>query len=201
MSRIGVLISGRGSNLQALIDAQNIGELKGEIVVVISNKSSAYGLERASKVGITTRCITKKDFPDRAEYDREVIKVLKENNVDLIILAGYMRILTELFISEFENLIINIHPSLLPSFRGVKAQEQAIEFGAKISGCTTHFVTLEMDAGPIILQQAVNVLESDTSETLASRILIEEHKLLVKSVRLFCEGKLTVNGKKIHVKK
>ncbi|MHA1637415.1 MAG: phosphoribosylglycinamide formyltransferase, partial [Candidatus Thorarchaeota archaeon] len=153
------------------------------------------------KAGITTRCITKKEFPDRTEYDREVITVLKENDVDLIVLAGYMRILTEDFVSEYENRIINIHPSLLPSFRGVNAQEQAVEYGVTISGCTTHFVTHEMDAGPVILQQAVNVLESDTRETLASRILIEEHKLLVRSVRLFCEGKLTVKGRKVHVKK
>ncbi|MHA1929212.1 MAG: phosphoribosylglycinamide formyltransferase [Candidatus Thorarchaeota archaeon] len=201
MSRIGILVSGRGSNLQALIDAQIRDELKGEIVVVISNKSNAYGLERADKAGITTRCITKKEFPDRTEYDREVITVLKENDVDLIVLAGYMRILTEDFVSEYENRIINIHPSLLPSFRGVNAQEQAVEYGVTISGCTTHFVTHEMDAGPVILQQAVNVLESDTRETLASRILIEEHKLLVRSVRLFCEGKLTVKGRKVHVKK
>ncbi len=201
MRRIGVLISGRGSNLQALIHAQNRNELKGEIVVVISNKSSAYGLERAAKARIKIRCITKKKFPDRAEYDREVIETLKENNVDLVVLAGYMRILTDTFVSVYENRIINIHPSLLPSFRGVNAQEQAIEAGVKITGCTTHFVTHDMDAGPIILQQAVVILDSDTSETLADRILVEEHLLLVKSVRLFCEDKLTVNGRKVHVKK
>ncbi len=199
MKRIGVLISGRGTNLQALIDAEQRGELAGKIVVVISNKSDALGLERAKKAGIRTEVVTKKDYPEREDHDRRVAQILQEHDVDLVVLAGYMRILTHVLVDKYKNRIINIHPALLPAFKGVEAQKQAIEYGVKISGCTTHFVDLEMDAGPIILQTAVPVLDNDTPETLAERILPEEHKILVKSVNLFCEDRLKIEGRRVIV--
>ncbi len=197
MSRVGVLISGRGTNLQALIDAQEQGTLGGKLVVVISNKRSAKGLQRAERAGIKTEIVTKKEYPIREDFDRQLIKILRDYEVDLIVLAGFMRILTLTFISEFENRIINVHPSLLPAFKGVNAQWQAVDFGVRVSGCTTHFVTLEMDSGPIICQKAVPVLPDDDGESLSMRILNEEHMILVESVRLFCEGKLKVEGQKV----
>jgi len=200
MTRIGVLISGRGTNLQALIDAQNRKDLCGEIVLVISSKSKALGIERARKAGIQVEIITKKMYPSRSDFDRQLIMILKQAQVDLIVLAGYMRILTRQFINEFHSRIINVHPSLLPAFKGVKSQWQAIEFGVRVSGCSTHFVTCEMDAGPIILQKAVPVLFSDTGQSLADRILPEEHRLLVKSVSLFCEGKLSIKDDRVIIK-
>jgi phosphoribosylglycinamide formyltransferase-1 len=197
MRRIGVLVSGRGTNLQALLDAESRGELGGQIVVVISNKSKALALERARKLGITTIIITKIEFPDRDEFDEQIAEVLRCYRVDLVVLAGYMRIFTDQFINEFQSRIINVHPSLLPAFKGVKAQWQAVESGVKVSGCSTHFVIPEMDSGPIILQKAVPVFPEDTGETLAERILPEEHRILVKSVRLFCEDKLTIKNQRV----
>ncbi|TFG10262.1 phosphoribosylglycinamide formyltransferase [Candidatus Thorarchaeota archaeon] len=200
MKRIGVLISGRGTNLQALIDAQQRNEFDGEIAVVISNKSKAKGLQRAESAGIKTEIVTKIDYPDRKDHDRAVIGILKENEVDLVVLAGYMRILTPLFCDEFRHRMINVHPSLLPAFKGVKAQWQAVEYGVKVSGCTTHFVEPDMDAGPIILQTPVEVRQNDTGESLADRILPEEHRILVKSVKLFCEGRLLMDGRRVRIK-
>jgi phosphoribosylglycinamide formyltransferase-1 len=192
MKRIGVLISGRGTNLQAMIDAERSGELGGTIVIVISNKTNAIGVKRAQRAGIQVQIVTKKTYPDRGDFDRKIIETLRRFEVDLVVLAGYMRMFTKEFIDEFSSRIINVHPSLLPSFRGVRAQWQAIKYGVRVSGCSTHFVTFEMDEGPIILQKAVPVLPDDTGETLAQRILVEEHKILVKSVRLYCEEKLSV---------
>ncbi|MDH4214576.1 MAG: phosphoribosylglycinamide formyltransferase [Candidatus Thorarchaeota archaeon] len=200
MTLIGVLISGRGTNLQALIDAQNRQELRGKIVVVISNKSKALGIERARKAGIPVEIITKKMYPVRSDFDKQLVKILKQARVDLIVLAGFMRILTQYFINEFHSKIINVHPSLLPAFKGVRSQWQAIEHGVKVSGCSTHFVTDNMDDGPIILQKAMPVLPDDTGQTLAERLLPEEHRLLVKSVNLFCEGKLSIEGKRVIIK-
>ncbi len=200
MIRIGVLISGRGSNLQTLIDAQSRSDFAGEIVVVISNKSKAQGLERAKKAGIKTEIVTKTRYPTREDFDRKTIEILIENNIDLVVLAGYMRMLTKAFFDVFQDRIINVHPSLLPSFRGVNAQWQAVDYGVRFSGCTTHFVTLEMDAGPIIKQTVVPVKPDDTGESLAMRILPEEHMILVESVRLFCEDKLEIIGRKVIIK-
>jgi len=200
MSRVGVLISGRGSNLQALIDAEAREEIGGEIVVVISNKSEAIGLQRAEKAGIQTHVVTKREYSVREEHDLRVVEILKKNSVDLVVLAGYMRVLTNVFVTEFENRIINVHPSLLPAFKGVKAQWQAVKHGARNTGCTTHFVNLEMDDGPIILQKVVPIKPYDTGDTLADRILPEEHRILVESVRLFCEGKLQVEGRKVLIR-
>lgn len=200
MRRIGVLVSGRGSNLQALLDAESRGELGGQVVVVISNKSKTLALERARKVGIQTIVVTKSEFPVRQAFDEQVAEVLRCYKVDLIVLAGYMRMFTRQFIDEFQGRIINVHPSLLPSFKGVKAQWQAIEYGVKVTGCSTHFVTFEMDAGPIIMQKSVPVLPDDIGETLSSRILPEEHRILVKSVRLFCENKLRIIGNRVEIR-
>lgn len=200
MKRIGVLISGRGTNLQALIDAQSRSELGGEIVLVVSNKTKALGIKRALRAGIQTHVITKTQFPDRMDFDRQLVEVFVTANIDLIVLAGYMRMLTEDFIDSFKSRIINVHPSLLPAFKGIKAQWQAIEHGVRVSGCSTHFVTPDMDSGPIILQKAVPVLNGDTGETLALRILPEEHRILVESVRLFCKDKLLVENGRVTIK-
>jgi phosphoribosylglycinamide formyltransferase-1 len=197
MKRIGVLISGRGTNLQALIDAQIRNELGGKIVIVLSNKTKALGLKRAVKVGIPTEIVTKKLYPDRVKFDQKVMEVLEQCRTDLIVLAGYMRILGEEFINTYPNKIINVHPSLLPAFKGEKAQWQAVDHGVKIAGCTTHFVTNEMDNGPIILQKSVPVFNEDTGETLARRILPHEHTILVRSVRFFCEDRLRVEDRKV----
>lgn len=196
MSRVGVLISGRGTNLQALIDAEQQDALSGKIVVVISNKTKARGLQRARDAGIPTEIITRGTFPDRTDFDRKLVSLLKQYQVDLVVLAGFMRVLGPHFISSFAGRIINVHPSLLPAFKGVNAQEQAVEYGVKISGCTTHFVNLDTDCGPIILQKAVDVEPGDTGESLAARILVEEHRILVDSVRLFCEGRLRISGRR-----
>ncbi|MFW9954834.1 MAG: phosphoribosylglycinamide formyltransferase [Candidatus Thorarchaeota archaeon] len=200
MSRVGVLVSGRGTNLQALIDACQKGQLGGEIKIVISNKKDALAIERAKRAGIKTEIVTKKEFPTREEHDKRVLEILIENGIDLVILAGYMRILSEVFLSEYENRIINVHPSLLPAFKGTEAQKQAIEYGVRFSGCTTHFVNHDMDGGPIILQRVVPVMENDTAESLADRILAEEHKILVESVRLYLEGRLNVTDRKVVIK-
>ncbi len=200
MKRVGVLISGRGTNLQALIDAQVRGELGGEIVIVLSNKTKALGLKRAQNAGIPTEVVTKNLHSNREEFDKRVIQVLEEYNVDIVVLAGYMRILGDAFIDSFQNRIINVHPSLLPSFKGIKAQWQAVDHGAKIAGCSTHFVTHEMDDGPIILQKSVPVFDDDTGETLANRILPHEHTILVRSVRLLCEDRLRIKDRRVVIK-
>ncbi len=200
MRRIGVLVSGRGTNLQALLDAESCGELGGQIVVVISNKSKALALERARKKGITTIVVTKLEFPDGNEFDEQIAEILRCYEVDLVVLAGYMRMFTDQFINEFQHKIINVHPSLLPAFKGVRAQWQAIDYGVKISGCSTHFVTSEMDSGPIIMQKAVPVFPEDTGDILAERILPEEHRILVKSVRLFCDDKLVIDNHRVIVR-
>ncbi len=200
MKRIGVLISGRGTNLQALIDAQIRGDLSGEIVIVLSNKTKALGLKRARKSNIPTAVVTKKLHTSREDFDKQVMLILNDYKVDLIVLAGYMRILGDEFVEKFQNRIINVHPSLLPAFKGVKAQWQAVEHGVKVSGCSTHFVTKEMDDGPLILQKAVPVFREDTGETLAERILPEEHKILIKSVQLFCQDKLQIEDRRVVIK-
>ncbi len=196
MSRVGVLITGRGTNLQALIEAEQQDRLGGKIVVVISNKTKARGLQRAREAKIPTETVTRVNFPDKAEFDRQLVNLLKQYQVDLVVLAGFMRVLGPYFVSSFAGRVINVHPSLLPAFKGVNAQQQAVEYGVKISGCTTHFVSLDTDCGPIILQRAVDVEPEDTGESLAARILVEEHRILVDTVRLFCEGRLKTSGRR-----
>ena len=195
MLNIGVLVSGGGSNLQAIIDDCENGEIKGNIKVVISNKEDAFGLERARKHNI--RAVFEKN-------EDEVIKILKEENVDLVVLAGYLKIISPKFVSEFENKMMNIHPSLIPSFcgdgfYGEKAHQAVIDYGAKVSGATVHFVNEEADAGPIIMQDTVKVMDDDDAKTLAKRVLEVEHTILPRCVKLFCEGKISVEGRKVKV--
>jgi phosphoribosylglycinamide formyltransferase-1 len=203
--RIGVLISGSGTNLQSLIDNINNGYIKGKIVVVISNRKDAYGLVRAKENGIDSLYINRKEFTNDEEFNREIIKELKERNVELVVLAGYLKILSKEFVSEFKNRIINIHPSLIPSFcgkgfYGEKVHKAVIDYGVKVTGATVHFVDEGADTGPIILQQVVEVNESDTVESIKKKVLEVEHKLLPQAVKLFCEGRLEVKGRKVAIK-
>jgi phosphoribosylglycinamide formyltransferase-1 len=199
--RVGVLASGRGSNLQAIIDAIEARKLDAQIVLVLSNKKDAVALERARKHGLTDVFLDPKPFagqPDSREaYDRAVLDVLRKHDVELVLLAGYMKIVTPVLVKAYENRMMNIHPALLPSFPGLDAQKQALEHGVKISGCTVHFVTEGVDEGPIIIQAAVPVQEGDTPETLAARILVEEHKIYPKAVQLYAEGRLKVDGRRV----
>lgn len=201
--RIGVLASGRGSNLQAIIDAIEAGKLDAKIVLVLSNKKDAAALERARKHGLTDVFLDPKPFagqPDSREaYDRAVLDVLRKHDVELVLLAGYMKIVTSVLVKVYENRMMNIHPSLLPSFPGLDGQKKALEHGVKLSGCTVHFVTEGVDEGPIIIQAAVPILEGDTPEALAARILVEEHKIYPKAVQLYAEGRLNVSGRVVRV--
>jgi phosphoribosylglycinamide formyltransferase-1 len=195
--RIGVLLSGRGSNFEALADSVGGGRLPGaEIAVVVSNREGAPGIERAKARGIAARVIPSKGL-EREVYDRQVVAVLREFNVDLVCLAGYMRLLSPFFVASFPNRILNIHPSLLPSFPGLESQRQALEYGVKFAGCTVHFVDENLDAGPIVRQTAVPVRDDDTEETLSSRILAEEHRIYTEAVRIVLEGKYKIVGRRV----
>lgn len=196
--RLGVLVSGRGTNLQAIIDSINEGKLLAEIVIVISDNPKAMALERAKIANIPTAYVKP---GKKSEFEREIIRILEENKVNLIVLAGFMRILSADFVSRFPLRIINIHPSLLPSFPGLEAQRQALEYGVKITGCTVHFVNEIVDGGPIILQEAVPVYDDDTVESLSARILEKEHKILVEAIRLFGENRLKVVGRRVFIDK
>ncbi|MFV9875667.1 MAG: phosphoribosylglycinamide formyltransferase [Rickettsiales endosymbiont of Dermacentor nuttalli] len=199
--RIAVLISGNGTNLQSLIDACNEANFPAEIVSVISNKSDAYGLERAKVADIRhIICINNRDYASRAEFDQALNVKLKEYKVELVCLAGFMRILSEDFVKSWYNKLINIHPSLLPSFKGLNAQAQALEAGVKITGCTVHFVRSEMDVGPIIMQSPVEVLQDDNLNSLTKRILMHEHKCYKQVVRLIAEDKIFVENEKVIIK-
>ena len=199
--KIGVVVSGRGSNLQSIIDHIAEGKLNVEIAVVVSDHREAFALERAAKAGIPTAVVERKGCKDKAEFEDKIDAALREAGAEVVVLAGFMRILTGHFISRWENKIINIHPALLPSFKGVDAQGQAVDYGVKIAGCTVHFVDEGTDTGPIILQKAVPVFDDDTEETLAARILVEEHKALPEAIRLWADGKLTIKGRKVYVAK
>jgi phosphoribosylglycinamide formyltransferase-1 len=195
--RIGVLLSGRGSNFEALADSVGAGRIPGaEIAVVVSNREGAPGVERANARKIPTRVIPSKGL-EREVYDRQVVAVLREFEVDLVCLAGYMRLLSPFFVAAFPNRILNIHPSLLPSFPGLESQRQALEYGVKFAGCTVHFVDENLDAGPIVLQAAVPVRDDDTEETLSSRILAEEHRIYTEAVRIVLEGKYKIVGRRV----
>jgi phosphoribosylglycinamide formyltransferase-1 len=195
--RLGVLISGRGSNLQAIIDAIASGRLDATIAVVISNVADAGGLERARRAGIETLTVGHRDWPSREDYDRALVGELRKRDVGLVCLAGFMRKFAGPFIEAYPDAILNVHPSLLPSFPGLHPQQQAIEHGVKISGVTVHFVTKELDAGPIILQRAVAVLDDDTEETLAARILVEEHRAYPEAIGLVLAGGWTIQGRRV----
>jgi len=195
--RIGVLLSGRGSNFEALADSVSAGRIpNAEISVVISNKPGAPGLERAAARSIPARAIPSKGL-EREAYDRQVAAVLDEHKVDLICLAGYMRLLSPYFVAAFPNRILNIHPSLLPSFPGLESQRQALEYGVNFAGCTVHFVDENLDAGPIVLQAVVPVKDEDTDATLSERILAEEHRIYSEAVKIVLEGKFKIAGRRV----
>jgi len=195
--RIGVLLSGRGSNFEALADSVAAGRIPGaEIAVVVSNRDGAPGIEKAKERAIAARVIPSKGL-EREAYDRQVVAVLNEHKVDLVCLAGYMRLLSPFFVASFPNRILNIHPSLLPSFPGLESQRQALEYGVKFAGCTVHFVDENLDAGPIVLQATVPVRDEDTEETLASRILAEEHRIYTEAVRIVLDDKYKIVGRRV----
>mgnify|MGYP000909575976 CR=1 FL=1 len=197
MGRLAVLISGRGSNLQALIDAIEIGKLDAKIVLVISDRPGAWGLSRAEKAGIPTKVIPWEGEDGRTAYFEKMVGILHEAQVDLVILAGFMRLLSANLIKAFPHQIINIHPSLLPAFPGLGAQRQALEYGVKVSGCTVHFVDEGLDTGPIIVQRAVPVCDSDTEETLSDRILAQEHEALPEAVALVLNREWQIRGRRV----
>lgn len=200
--KISVLVSGRGTNLQSVIDAVENGEIQNaEIVCVISDKKEAYALKRAEKHGIENIFINPADFSSRQAYDDKLLDVLNAKETDLVLLAGYLRIISDSVIHAYKNRIINIHPSLLPAFKGLNAQQQAIEYGVKFTGCTVHFVEPDLDAGPVILQKIIPVREEDTAESLSERLLAEENKAYREAVQLFVEGRLHVAGRKVLIKK
>ena len=195
--RIGVLLSGRGSNFEALADSVTSGRIpNAEIAIVISNRDGAPGLERAKSRGIAARAIPSKGL-ERETYDRQVVAVLNEHKADLVCLAGYMRLLSPYFVAAFPNRILNIHPSLLPSFPGLESQRQALEYGVKFAGCTVHFVDENLDAGPIVLQSVVPVKDDDTEDTLSARILHEEHRIYSEAVRIVLEGRYKIAGRRV----
>lgn len=195
--RIGVLLSGRGSNFEALAEGVAAGRIpNAEIAIVVSNQPDALGLKKAEARGIPARMIPSKGL-QREAYDRQVAMVLQEYKVDLVCLAGYMRLLSPYFVAAFPQKILNIHPSLLPSFPGLEAQKQALEHGVKFAGCTVHFVDENLDAGPIILQAVVPVLDSDDEHTLSERILKEEHRIYSEAARIVLEGKYKIEGRRV----
>ncbi len=201
--RVAVLASGRGSNLQAIIDAIEARQVQAKIVAVISNKKDAVALERARKHGLKDLFVDPKPFagrPDSREaYDRAILEILQQHEVELVLLAGYMKIVTAVLVNAYADRMMNIHPSLLPSFPGLDVQKKAIDWGCKLAGCTVHFVTEGVDEGPIIIQAAVPILDDDTAETLAARILVQEHKIYPRAVELFAEGRLRVDGRRVVV--
>ncbi|MEE8574933.1 MAG: phosphoribosylglycinamide formyltransferase [Thermodesulfobacteriota bacterium] len=200
MLPIGVLASGGGTNLQSIIDEIEAGTLKAEIKLVLSDKADAYALTRAAKHNIPTLVITKGEYPDRADFDEAAANALKKNGVELVVLAGFMRLLSKSFLEAFPERIINIHPSLLPAFPGLNVQKKALAKGVKFSGCTVHFVDEGLDSGPVINQAVVPVLSSDTVDTLSKRILEREHKLYPEAIRYFAEERVTVNGRQVKIK-
>jgi phosphoribosylglycinamide formyltransferase 1 len=194
--RIAVLISGRGSNLQALIDAVAQQRLDAEITVVVSNRPGAYGLERAAAAGLATLTIDHREYPSRDAFEAVLVRELRARDVSLVCLAGFMRLLGRTFLDAFPDRILNIHPSLLPAFPGVDAQRQALAYGVKVAGATVHFVTGELDGGPIVRQSAIAVHDDDSAETLAARILEEEHRIYPEAVALVLAGGWTIDGRR-----
>lgn len=196
MNRLGILISGRGSNFEAIADSIEHGALDAEIAIVISNNPKAKGLVRAQERGLNAVCVRSRAM-EREAYDRLVVEKLREAKVDLVCLAGFMRLLSSFFVNEYPQRILNIHPSLLPSFPGLEAQLQAIEHGVRYSGCTVHFVDERLDAGPIIAQAAVPVLDGDDEDSLAARILEQEHRTYTEAIRLVLSGKYRIEGRRV----
>lgn len=201
MLNIAVFASGRGTNFQSIIDAVKTGEIKAKIKILISDNQEAGALKRAEREDIENIFINPAHFESKEDYEEELINILEGVNTDLVVLAGYMRILSPFFVSKFKNKIVNIHPSLLPAFKGLEAQKQAVEYGVKYSGCTVHFVDQGMDTGPIIKQAVVEVKADDTAEDLAARILKEEHKIYPEVVNLIAEDRLEIEGRKVKILK
>ena len=200
MKRIAVLASGYGSNFQAIIDQVRNGVIPARIVRLITDNPGAYSIERAVDAGIEVRIIDFRSFGARSDYDRELEQAMDETGADLFVLAGYMRLLNDKTAAKFKGKTLNIHPSLLPSFAGLHAQKQAIEYGVKVAGCTVHFVDEGMDSGPIIIQRVVEVAETDDEELLAKKIMEHEHRALPYAVQLFCEDRLRVDGRIVHIR-
>ena len=196
---LGVLVSGRGSNLQSIIDAVEEGRLTAELKIVLSDREDAFGLERARKHGIAAEWVDPSLQAEREDYDRAVVAKLREADVELVVLAGFMRILSPLFVESFKNRIMNIHPALLPSFPGLHVQQKALDHGARFSGCTVHFVDTGVDTGPIIIQAAVPVLDGDTEESLSGRILQQEHRIFPKAIQLYADGRIRVKGRRVFI--
>lgn len=198
--RIGILVSGSGSNLQSIIDRMEEGQLDVSIGIVLSNNPEAYAVKRCEARGIPVAVIRHEEFPSRDEFDLAMIHILKAHDVELVVMAGFMRLLSTRFLRTFPLRIMNIHPALLPAFPGLHVQQKAVDYGVKFSGCTVHFVDEGVDTGPIIIQAAVPVLPDDTEETLAARILKEEHKIYPQAIQWYAEGRLEIKGRKVHVK-
>jgi phosphoribosylglycinamide formyltransferase-1 len=199
--RLGVLVSGSGTNLQAIIDRIASGEINAEIACVISNKADAYALTRARQHGIPAIIHENSRYPERRAYDTATVELLRSHTVDLVILAGFMRIVTDIMVTAYPNAIMNIHPALLPSFPGLHAQQQALDYGVRFSGCSVHFVDCGTDTGPIILQTVVAVEQDDTEETLSARIQGAEHHTFAAAIKLFVEGRIRVEGRKVMISK
>jgi phosphoribosylglycinamide formyltransferase-1 len=193
------LISGSGTNLQAIIDAIEAKELDAKIQLVLSNRADAYGLVRAKKHGIPIEVLDHKRFSGREDFDQAVVDILQARGVELVVLAGFMRLLSPIFVRAYSNRIMNIHPALLPAFPGLHVQKKALEHGVRFSGCTVHFVNDECDEGPIIIQAVVPVLAEDTEDSLASRILAQEHRIYPRAIQLYSEGRLRIEGRKVFV--
>lgn len=198
--KLGVLISGEGTNLQAIIDAVDRGELKADLRVVISNQAAAHGLERARRHGIPAEVIDHRRFSSRAEFDRALVDSLRGHEVELVVCAGFMRLLSPVMVAAFRDRIMNIHPALCPSFPGVDAQKQALDYGVRFSGCTVFFVTEGIDDGPVIVQAVVPVHQDDAEATLSARIHAEEHRIYPFAIRLYQEGRLEVRGRKVQIR-
>lgn len=199
MKKIAVLVSGGGSNLQSIIDSVESGTLKVEIVLVLSNKEGAFGLERAAKHQIPTAVIKHGEFPDREAFETRLMEVIDGHGAELVVLAGFMRVLTPHFVNHYHHRIMNIHPALLPSFPGTHGQKQALDYGVRHAGCTIHFVDEGTDTGPIIMQAVVPILPDDTEGDLSARILVEEHRIYPESLRLWSEGRLLIEGRKVRI--
>ncbi len=197
--RVAVFLSGRGSNFMAIREAARTGAIDADIGLVLSNKADAPGLLQAKEWGLETVFLDPKLFDSREDYDRAAAREVDDRRIDLICLAGYMKVLTPQFCDGYRHRVVNIHPALLPAFPGLHVQQKAIDWGVRVSGCTVHFVAAEVDMGPIILQAAVPVLQDDTEETLAARILVEEHRIYPESVRLYFEGRLEVRGRRVFI--
>lgn len=195
--RLGVLASGGGSNLQAIIDRCRDGSLAAEIAVVIANNPDAGALERAGRAGITARCINHRQYPVREDFDAALVAALQEAGVELVVLAGFMRIIGKVMLDAFPQRIINIHPALLPAFPGLHVQQQALDYGARFSGCTVHLVDGGVDTGPIIIQAVVPILPDDSADTLAARILEQEHRIYPRAIELFAEGRVRIEGRAV----